>query len=263
MSIELRVVLPGDRVDARKAAAELGQLLKVISSLEATTSDGGRSTWRFSHLGVGSVEAGIAVLAPRPGASEHDVESVLPQTLVGFREAEQHEGIPDGWTAELVTLACDLLKDIDPGGLDLELRENGRVVQAAHITDTARRHLEAGVEKEYRDSIGSLTGQLDTVTVHNKFEATLWPEQGGASVRMRFDADLVEVVKSHLGRRVEASGWIRRDQDGRVVQLKLRDLQGLPTFEESPPLTELVGLDPDFTGGLSAADYLREMRGEA
>lgn len=31
---------------------------------------------------------------------------------------------------------------------------------------------------------------------------------------------------------------------------------------EPPPLTDLVGMDPDLTGGLSPDEYLRQIRGE-
>jgi hypothetical protein len=44
--------------------------------------------------------------------------------------------------------------------------------------------------------------------------------------------------------------------------LKLKELEQLADFDDSPPLWDLVGLDLNFTGGKTAVDYLREIRGE-
>lgn len=263
MTAELRVTLLGNGVDARKAVAGLRKLLDVVTGLDTSGRDGPPTTWQFTHLGVGTVTAGVSVLAPPLSRSRADAEAVLSRALDGLVEAEEHEGIPRGWPLQVAADAGDLLKAAATDGLAVELRDNDRPVRAAHITRAARHHLQIGLERSYRDSIGSLVGQLDMVTVHGKLEARLWPERGGRPVLVRFDAEHLESIKDNLGRRVEASGWIRRDLGGRPIHLRLRNVEQLPTFEESPPLSDLIGLDPDFTGGQSAADYLREIRGEA
>lgn len=117
------------------------------------------------------------------------------------------------------------------------MRRNGTAERTVRATRAARNHLDAGLREGYRDSIGSLIGHLDSILVHDKYEARLWPDHGGLAVRISFDAGMVEQVKEHLGARVEATGRIQRDGAGNVASLKLRDLERLADFEDSPPLS--------------------------
>ena len=261
MSAELRVTFLGERLDARKALAGLNKLLQVVAvAEELTNQDGKRISWQFAHLGVGSVEAGIV---PLEVAREDDVEDTFARIVDGFAEAEEHEGLPAGWTVDLARCASELIAETDVDGLVLEMRRDGEAARRVSATRTARNHLDAGLRRGYRDSIGSLIGHLDSILVHDKFEARLWPDRGGPSVPVRFDSGLIEQVKDHLGARVEASGRIRRDGAGNVRSLKLRDLERLADLDDAPPLSDLIGLDPNLTEGKSAAEYLREIRGEA
>lgn len=260
MGVELRVIFPDLGQEARRAVAGLHRLLDVATAAAAAAAAGpaGSPQWRLTHLALGSVQAGIA-----PVIDDSVAKEAFGRIVAGFAQAEEHEGVPAGWDAELTKAARDLLAQCGPDGLLLAYFRDGYQVRSARAGQTARRHLAAGLRSGYRDSIGSIIGQLDTVSVHDRFEARMWPERGGGAVSIRFDADQIDLVKDHLGGRVEASGRIRRDAFGQIQHLTLRSLELLPTFAESPPLSDLVGLDPDFTDGKSAEDYLREIRGQA
>ncbi len=261
---ELRVTFLGEHQDARKSVAALDQLLKVIGKAEElNTGQKGHSTWRFSHLALGSVAVGIELFKP-PAEGGPDVDRFAFDRLVdGLAEAQEREGVPGGWSTDLAIRARDWIRDVGTEGIRIEIRRNGFPERSVTVTKVAQRHLDAGLERGWQDSIGSIIGALDTVSVHGKYEARLWPERGGLSVPVQFQPDQVELVKEHLGARVEATGWLRRDTAGRPVQLRLRDLERLRSFKDSPPLSGLIGLDPDFTGGKSAVEYLKEIRGEA
>jgi hypothetical protein len=212
---------------------------------------------------LGSVVVGVALSKPPPDAGS-DIDQVTFDRLAqGLAEAQEREGLPAGWTTDLATKARDLIKDANPEGIFVEIQRDGVPVRSVRVTRAAQRNIEAGLDRGWQDSIGSLIGRLDSVTVHDKYEARLWPESEGPSVPVRFTRDQMDVVRNHLGARVEASGWLRRDAADRPIQLRLGDIERLSTFEESPPLVGLIGLDPGFTGGKSAVEYLKEIRGEA
>lgn len=261
MSAELRVTFLGEHQDARKAVAALRKLVDVVAAAEAAGAGRGpRIGWRFSRLGLGSVVSGIA---PATAGREGEAGDLFAQVVQGFGDAEEREGMPAGWSVELARRARDLIDAAEHHEMRLEaLRQDG-AVGTVRVTMAARRHLDAGLAQGARDSIGSLIGQLDAVSLHEKQEARLWPERGGPSVPVQFTDEQLPAVRDHLGARVEASGRLRRDAAGRPLSLRLRRLERLPTWEESPPLTDLIGLDPDFTGGKSSVEYLREIRGEA
>lgn len=259
MGAELRVTFLGEHQDARKAVAALDKLLRVVTTADATRRKSGKpAAWRFSRLALGSVAAGIA-----PPSGDSDAATLFDQIVAGFGEAEEREGIPAGWTSALARTARDLIDGAENHEVQLEALRDDQPVRSVRATIVARRHLDAGLTRGHRDSIGSVIGHLDSISVHDKNEARLWPERGGPPVLVRFSSDDLDCVKSYLGERVEASGRLRRDQAGQLVSVQLRTLERLPSIDDSPPLTELIGLDPDFTGGVSSAEYLREIRGEA
>lgn len=102
-------------------------------------------------------------------------------------------------------------------------------------------------------SIGSAIGRLESVS-------TLRAERTGELVEVVADAGQFARLVAALGRRVEIAGRLTRDADGRAIAVAMRDLEVLPAGR---PLTDLIGLDPDFTGGLTPEEYLEEIRGES
>ncbi|MEO6090953.1 MAG: hypothetical protein ABIQ18_48410, partial [Umezawaea sp.] len=60
----------------------------------------GHSKWSFAHLKLGSVEAGLAPLEPRAGATWSDLDAVSADVLDGFSHAESHDSLPDRWAPE-------------------------------------------------------------------------------------------------------------------------------------------------------------------
>ena len=111
-----------------------------------------------------------------------------------------------------------------------------------------------------RQSIGSAIGRLDNMSLPNRREAGLWLETAGVRVAVYFMGEQVEQIREFLGKRVEIAGRLTRDADGKLLTIQMRSLEILRD-EPGPALTDLVGLDPDLTGGESPQEHLRELRG--
>jgi hypothetical protein len=116
---------------------------------------------------------------------------------------------------------------------------------------------------EAQRALGSVIGRIDAINLHEKREATLWDEVDHARVVLTFPEDMVEQVRQALRRRVEASGEIIEDDDGRPQRVRLEELDVLPADEELPPLAGLVGLFPDLTDGQDPIDWVHEQRRES
>jgi len=93
--------------------------------------------------------------------------------------------------------------------------------------------------------------------------ASVWIEGTGRRVSIWFTEDQLELIKAGLHRRVVVSGRMLRNGAGDPVRLTLRSLEVLQGIDKAPPLTDLIGIDPGFTGGVSTVDYLREIHGAA
>lgn len=81
------------------------------------------------------------------------------------------------------------------------------------------------------------------------------------------------LILTHVpsGRRFVVPGWLTRDADGKPLRIGVTDttaidgevlLEAMPDDDDLPRFEELAGKYPDFTGGLSAVDYVRWMRGD-
>lgn len=102
-------------------------------------------------------------------------------------------------------------------------------------------------------ALGSITGTLDTISTRgkiNKFQ--LLDPVSRRPVSCQFASDQIEDIKDALQRRVVVTGIVVRNSSGQP--LRVEDAQ-FSVLAKSEPLTNLVGLDPDFTGGLSMPDY--------
>ena len=107
------------------------------------------------------------------------------------------------------------------------------------------------------DSIGSIEGKLDTISVHIRPFFTLYDALTGRGVRCYFGEDRRALVLKSLGKKMLAHGRIRRDPGG--FPKELRDLDRLD------PLGESGGASAGLAGILRGVDVLHrlgDVRGE-
>lgn len=78
---------------------------------------------------------------------------------------------------------------------------------------------------------------------------------------MTFADDLRLSLREALYPQVELVGQVRQDSSARVFHIRADTVRRLTT--PNVRWADLFGIDPDFTGGLSVAGYLKSARGEA
>lgn len=119
------------------------------------------------------------------------------------------------------------------------------------------------VERLLRDShqaLGSVIGQLEAVSIHEQRVARVYSTDWSGSVECHFGEDLTRDVAAALGSRVVASGTIQRTATGTPTRLRLTSLELLPDANDLPSIDDLIGIDPDFAGGLSGENYVAQQR---
>jgi len=129
----------------------------------------------------------------------------------------------------------------------------------ARLTRRAAENAKEAMSPRYT-ARGSVLGRLEVISVHGGRQFTVYDEIEGRPVRGSFPDELLGHVKEALGRRVLATGLIRRNGAGQMVSVLVERLEILPQDDDLPTVADLVGSDPDFTGGRPAADWVRKVR---
>ncbi len=252
--VELDIYVHGDidTMDARRVLTGLHHLVDLVKAL-------GGGPVQFTHLQNGSVDTGF-----RSIRASDDTDTAFRRMLAGLREAEDAPSVPDGWDDSAVQdgrALSDNLTIFSDDGLDLTLRDGTVVVDQVRVTGTARDHFKEVTETK-RTSIGAVTGRLDSLSLHGRREARLWPERGGSAVVIRFTEAQIDQVRQEVGRRVVARGKLVRDYRGRPISLELRAIARLKDRDESPPLGTGAGIAPDATTSRVKV-HVGDMRGTA
>lgn len=77
-----------------------------------------------------------------------------------------------------------------------------------------------------------------------------------------YPPELFETVRDLLGKPVRVFGKARTDPKGRVERIEIRQIRPAPPAEGRKSLTDLFGIDPDFTGDMDSVQFVRAHRGE-
>lgn len=260
---------PAGSTDARRALLILERMLALLGELEDVALDKRasraeeRTVWGFTQIALGSLTTTLAPNRPQRGASSALLDDVAAWTVDGFAVAEEQSGLPPRWdhsAADTGAHLAHLLGLLPSDGMRVELLRDGQSVREVVVTRRAEEHLRAGL-KERRHSIGSAIGRLDTATLHDRREATLWLERTGERVKVLFGDDQIDLIRQAWGKRVEVSGRLTRDAADRLFSVRMRSLEILREAGDGPPLAGLVGLDPHLTGGRTPEEHLGEIRG--
>ncbi len=108
---------------------------------------------------------------------------------------------------------------------------------------------------------GSVTGMVEAINLHGKREVTLWSDLDRARVVVTFPERLYSRVHDALRHRVEASGELTEDANGRPTRLRLEDIEVLSdTGSGLPTLESLVGSMKGMTHGLPPREWLERNR---
>lgn len=162
-----------------------------------------------------------------------------------------------------IPLLRDLLADLDrtgSGALFTQRGEGGdRVVVAPALVLPL---LATPVDRPQFKVIGSVSGTLESLTVHAKREASLYHDFDRRRVIVSFAEADYPRVHAALRKRVELFGLLQEDSAGRPLRIRLHEMEVLPQDEDLPTLSSLVGSMPDLTAGLDPAEYLERNRRE-
>jgi hypothetical protein len=186
-------------------------------------------------------------------------DDVIDSSIGGLRTLEETGLTPPYLSSYGLSNAKKLVKLIGNHGITgIELKNHTEEVL---LTSKASANIDL-ITRIKRQSIGSVEGRLESISVHRGSKFIVYHHITNKAITCNFNERLLDQVKDGLGRRVIASGEIQWNINGEPISVNVDRLRFLGLENELPTIEEIGGIDPDFTGGLSTAEYLEKLRGE-
>jgi len=120
---------------------------------------------------------------------------------------------------------------------------------------------EVGLPAGITSDVGEVDGVLDLIS--GRKGLAFWIQEHGTTNRIRctIDANMVGVAANYIQQRVLVQGLVNYRPNGTAMSVfYVRSIT--PVQEATMELEELYGSLPDLTGGLSAEEYVRQLREE-
>jgi hypothetical protein len=241
----------------------LESTLGILKDLEASLRHETKSAleWYVTELRMGSL---AATLEARPTTAQAVpvplIEEVASAFVTGLGELEERVTLPPGFLDTTMRHVTKIGNTIGRNGA-VGLR--ARTAKAERrVTHEVAVHARAATRPKFQ-AFGSVLGTLDVIDVHNvqkRVHVRIYTELGRRPVSAYLPPSRLDLAKEALGRRVIASGTVKRNQANELIRIDAEDLELVPLEEDLPSVAELVGSDPRFTGGRSTEEYLRELR---
>lgn len=248
---EIRVVLDQGAEVLASRFFQVGQaLLATLDTLSDTPSD-----WLISEL---SMSSAVAAIRPRDDAGERP----MLRLIEGLNAVAHGDGIPGDWNPDAVSESHDLVESARGGAPDqsctvaLVRADRTSVVVALDAYLAGRLTV---LQPPSRVIHSELRGQVTGINVNRGNRASL-RLRSGRIVRVGFPDALREPMRDALFETIDLAGTIKQDANGLPFHVSAESLALVP----AAPMkwVDLIGYDPDITGGLPAREYLRRLRGD-
>lgn len=247
-NLTLKIEGPRNRVPASALASVLTETLSILGDLQNTHAPGHDLTWYLTGLSIGSAQAVLT-------AEDISDDALLVGTefVSALKVVETGESLPDYFSAKSLKSLTKLARPFGTPGveyLEASVRSNDTVV-TVRATQKIGENL-VKLQAARSRALGSITGILDTISTRGPNKFQLLDPVSRRPVSCQFSDEQLDDIKDALKRRVVVSGIVIRNSSGQP--LRVEDAQ-FTVLDDSGPLTNLVGLDPEFTGGLSLPEY--------
>ena len=234
----------------------LRHMLKIIGDLDYALSrkPGGAEEWVVTELSIGSV----SVAVKRRTDDGRLGTRVSEQWVSGLRRIEREGVTPPYLSHDGMRQTRALLKIIGNKGVSgIEVASDA---DSEELSAKASANVDQLLPEAYT-SVGSIEGRLEDISIHGKAKYVVYHDRTRRAINCTFPLSQLATVKDALGERVNVYGIIHWNPKGEQLRVEEGDLRILGPQSELPTIEEIGGSDPDLLGGLSTAEYLREVRG--
>lgn len=266
--LEVRMRQGEQRPALAQFTSTLGQLSGALREIDraAVSARTVRPKWVVEDLSHEGMFYTVR-LSANPSTRRDQVSLLQPvSSLVdGARDLQLEPELPPFYSEATV---ARLLKVAEPkdGIREVSIATvNGKVGERVELNDALIEHARSAV-READVSIGSITGTLDVISTRakNGVRVSVFDPVNRRAVAGTASGTLTDNLRVYWGHRVTVRGRITRNARGQAFRISITDLELLPDDDSGRPTTaDLLGADPNWTGGLSVDEFMAQARRRA
>lgn len=267
-ALEVRMMQGEHRPALAAFTSTLGQLSSALREIDiaAVTHRSARPKWVVDDLSHEGLFYTVR-LSAGPNQRRDPASLLMPVSALvdGARDLQSEPELPRFYSESTVTR---LLRVAVPheGIREVSLATvNGKVGERVLLNDNLIEHARTAV-REAEVSIGSITGTLDVISTRAKHgvRVSVFDPVNRRAVTGTVSGKLSDTLRKSWGHRVTVRGRITRNARGQAIRVAITGLELLPDDDSGRPSTaELLGADPEWTGGLSVGDFMDRARRRA
>jgi hypothetical protein len=250
-----------DRPDVEDFFTGFQSFLGLLKDIDAAIAEkkSGNLHWRVTTLKKEPMPiVGVTPYVLRKAEDiSHRVEKAVFGNLASLNErGEWSRSLPDAALGRVEKIA-KMTPKIGSSVIYIDTHAPVQT-QSASISRQTLTQLEI-IREPKSSAYGTIYGELGSICIRNANEYRVWEEESGRPVVCGFKVQEEQVIKDLLRSQVEVAGTIQYNSNGAPISVRnienitRRDQEAVPTIEE------MVGLVPNFTGGLSLKEFLEDM----
>lgn len=229
----------------------LGQLIsiegKVSSLIRAVTGDLVGVSPKAVGWIVDSVNSGSPIVyALRPQETpEIPISELAPAVQVivdGIRALNEGAVRPPHFNDTAMEKARDLATVLGDRVRALRFYSDG--APPADFTPKVAANVTIALHEDQYESLGTVEGRLEAVSVHDKKYFNVYRDLDGTKVQCLFAASEIpaDEIGAAIGSRVAVFGILTSRESGRVVRVKVQNLEVFPDPEHLPSFEDVAGI---------------------
>lgn len=243
----------GYYVDLKTFVDALENFRRILGGLRGITpADGTQLEWLVTELSVSS-----AVVAAEPECDPAIGLAAVRAVMGGLQALERSEPPPHAFSEDSIQAARALVEIAGRAKVRPFISGMQQRLELTRATAaTAAQLLDVVVWEDF----GSIEGSLEMVTIRERYQCNVYESFTGRKVPCHFRREQLDTVKAALGERVSVSGLVRYNRHGQILSIRAEHITIIAGDVNLPSIDELAGIDPNYTGGLRADEYVRRLR---
>lgn len=244
--------LEGDDAGASAGGLSVASFIKTIDAFKRVAKQFGAEDLELLEISTNS-----------PITLHMNAPKELESLQTGLQEFIQTGDMPHVWRKEQIVEMQKLFAPVGKsiGRVDLKMGKSAYKIDRKQKEKFKESSQKQWITTKY--SFGEVKGILGEINIHKQNTFAIYAEIGRKKTICHFEDRQLPMVKKLLGKCVRAHGKQEsRPQDRFPHKIDIDKIEEVKVKKSKYKITDLIGMAPNATGDMDAAEFVRKLRNE-